>query len=498
MFGKLFIFVIILSALTLAQAQEETEPATASAITATHIPKGAERVLAASVPGEVSQAFEKLIAAGEGKIVAGERKVLAWTDGYKKSNAPGLMKQVQKQLQADGWIYEVGGSDDEFEVFSLLKEKPNRRAVLGFFVSGKEALVLALMEVLPNEKPSNNQTKTENSKVETRPTIDNSSAVILNVEKNFGYVNVMGNQMPELPSFPAVAKKPGYLRGYVKDVSGKPLEGAYIGVRATAVGGLYSGAHAETNAKGYYEIKIPWGVADLYAAGYTIDWGDGQAGMSLHSVDGKTGSFASATGAVKNFVLLPYGIISRDNLSESPHLSATSYGGSIYIGYWTREEGDNYAPPQNIPENSIIEITLTPEGKLFDGSEDRSFVIRKPAFSTGFKINNIPLGRYKINAKLANGKPLKMSLNKPKGTIFGMSPSETTGSAGVLFQPGDAKASMVIPNYGNWNAVEISVEMKVTNSSRAGRIQNADCRAELQLSAGGFCSEQRTCDGERQ
>lgn len=459
MFRKLLIFVIILSTLTLVQAQKETEPATASAITATQIPNGAVRVLPESMPGEISQAFEKLIAAGEGKIVAGDREVLAWMDGYKQSNASALMKQVQKQLQVGGWIYEVGGGDDEFEVFSLLKEQPNRRAVLGFFVSGKEALVLALMEVHQNKKTSNNQTKIKNSKVETRPTNNNSSAVVLNVAKNVTYVNVMGNQMPELPQFPAVAKKPGYLRGYVKDASGKPLAGAYIGVRSSAMGGLYSGAHAETDAKGYYEIKVPWGVADLYAAGYTIDWGDGRAGMSLHSVDGKIDSFASASGAVKNFVLLPYGVTSRDNLSENPRLASTYYGGSIYVGYYVVEENDTNAPPFSVVENSVVEITLTPEGSLFDGTAGKTIVVRKTAgFDTGFKINNIPLGRYKISAKLAGGKPLKMKLNRPTGTVFGMSPSETTGSADILFYPGNAKASVVGPNHGSWNSVEISIE----------------------------------------
>lgn len=291
------------------------------------------------------------------------------------------------------------------------------------------------------------------------PPANSSSPIALDVDKNADYINVMGKQTPELPEFPDVTKKPGYLRGYVEDASGNPLQGAYIGVRSTAVGGFYSGAHAETDTEGFYEIQIPWGVADLYAAGYSVEWGDGLAAKSLHPADGKTGSFASAEGAVKNFVLLPYGITSRENLSENPHLPSTYYGGSIYINYWTREASDEYAPPTNLVEGSTIDITLTPEGKMLDGSTGRNILIHKIAGPRGgFYINNIPLGQYKISAKLADGQPLKMRLNKPKGTVFGMTPTETTESASVLFHPNDAKANMAIAAHGNWNAVEISVE----------------------------------------
>jgi hypothetical protein len=66
-------------------------------------------------------------------------------------------------------------------------------------------------------------------------------------------INLSGSET----TWATVAKKAGFLRGYVKDACGKPLQGAYIGVRATAVGGLYSGAHAETDEKGFYEIRIP-------------------------------------------------------------------------------------------------------------------------------------------------------------------------------------------------------------------------------------------------
>jgi len=328
--------------------------------------------------------------------------------------------------------------------------------LLSFAISG--CLPFSLLKSERTAKKTDKKSLPK-SKSENRRKTD-SGPRILKVEKTVNYVNAMGTEMPDMPEFDELTPEPGKVRGYVKDTNGQPLEGAYIGVRSTAIGGAYSGSNAETDAEGYYEIQIPWGVAHFYAAGYTVDWGDGRAGMSLHSVDGKSKSFASNVGAVRNFVLLPYGVTSRDDLSESPHLASTYYGGSIYIGFWTREASDEYASPKNIVADSVIEITLTPEGEMMDGSAGKSFVVRKIAGSGGgFKINNIPVGSYQISAKLSGGKPLKMSLNKPRNTVFGMTPTETTGTADVLFHPGDAKASMVIPNYGNWNSVEISLEM---------------------------------------
>lgn len=441
-------------------AQDETEPTAASQITAAKIPSGALRVLPGSVPSEINEAFEKLTAAAEGKLQAGRREVLAWTRNYRLSNAPNLIKQIQNELQTNGWIYEVGGRDGDLEVFSLSKAQPHRRVVLGFFVPGEKALVMALLEVLPFGEDVKTADAKTNYKISNSLTAsgNNSSAKVFNVEKNANFVNVMGVEMPKMPQFPALSPKPERVRGYVKDINGNPLQNAAIGIRASYFAGMYSGAQGVTDAKGYYEFVVPKGSAHFYNAGYTIEWGDGLAAVSLHPADGKLDSFTTADGAVENFVLLPYGITSRENLSENPQIASIYYGGSIYIGYSAFEASDNYPPPYAVPENSVIEITLTSEGEMSGGVPAQSFVVRKIAgFQSGFKINNLPIGRYQINAKL-NGKSLKMTLNSPRGTVFGMTPAETNGTADVLFAPDGAKAAMVIPNYGNWKAVEISVQ----------------------------------------
>jgi hypothetical protein len=293
----------------------------------------------------------------------------------------------------------------------------------------------------------------------TEPKSAEIPPVIVAVAKDLNYVNLIPKESPPIPKFPDVEKKPGLLRGYVLDAAGKPLKGAYIGVRSTLLAGRYTGASAVSDEKGYYEVKVPQGAAEFYAAGYTVDYAEGRAALTLHPADGKLSSFHSQDGSVENFVLWSYGVTNRDQLSENPRLSSNFYGGSLYVGHFTSEADDENAPPSNLRAGTEIEITLTPEGKLLDGSAGKKFVIKKAVFSSGFSINNIPIGQYRITAKRADGKPLLMKLNKPTGLSFGINPTKTTESALLSLYPGGAKAEMATPGRGNWEAVEIYVEI---------------------------------------
>lgn len=455
-----FLFTIIFLAFSISFAQEETEPASSSAITGTQIPSGARRVLPSSYPGEINEAFEGLVSASNGKVVPGEREVLAWTRNYKKSNSANYIKKIQTALQANGWQYETSGRDGDLEVFYLFTEQPVRRAVLGFFVNGDDALVFALMEVLPlgSETKQNSAVKNKTEKANLNAdSSNNSSAKILNVGKDDGYVNVMGGEMPAIPSFPALKPKPGFVRGYVKDWNGNALQGAAIGVRSSYLAGYYSGSQGKTDANGYYEFAVPKGSAHFYNAGYAIEWNGGIAALGLHPADGSLDSFVTMDGAVENFVLLPYGITSREKVQENPLVPMSYYGGAIWINYSAFEADDNRPYAGSIPENSILEITLISE----DGT-GKSFVIRKTVgFGGLFRINNIPLGRYKISAK-NGGKSLNLKQTGvfDPSSSFGMSPRETTETASVLFEPDEAKANMVSPQAGGWKPVSITIEKR--------------------------------------
>lgn len=286
------------------------------------------------------------------------------------------------------------------------------------------------------------------------------------VQGDQDFVDVMGNRMPTLPDFPLLPKKPNKVRGYVKDAAGNPLQGAsigvrssgnpkngpYIGMRVPQLGGisnLYEGASGETDQNGYYEITIPYGAAHFYAASYTVAYGPGRVTLNLHPADGETGSFASVKGEVENFVLLNYGVASR----EYPRNANSYYGGSIYLGYWTCNPCNEYTPPGNIPQDSELVITLTPEGELLDGTRGQTFVIRRAAGHSSlgaFYINNIPVGRYRISVRLADGRKLKIQQIIPTASSpFAMQPRETEDSASLWFFSPDG--------IGTWRSVEIAV-----------------------------------------
>lgn len=444
------IFCFFISTVSFSQ---ETTAVTNSELISIGLPVGAARVNDDHIPAEITQALEKLIAAGNGKVRQGDREVIAWTEGYRRSNAAGIVKKVTGDLQRSGWTYEVGAQDGDLTVFTAIRSSPTKRAIVGFYTYSDEALVFAWTEMLA---VTSNSLVAQTAAPLRGPSGD---SIAVNIPKNTTYINALGNEMPAMPKFPTLSPKAGRVRGYVKDASGKPLAGAAIGVRSTLIGGAYSGAQGKTDANGYYDFAIPRGVAHYYNAGYAIEYGEGLAAIGLHPADGSIDSFASVDGAVENFVLLGHGITSRASLQENPRNSGTYYGGSIHVSYWVVSRSDFSTYPKGIVEDEVVEIVLTPDGPLADGSTGKTIVVRKTAgFDSGFWINNIPVGRYRIGARLSNGKSLKMKMHKPIGTPFGMSPAETSGTATLLFSPGSAQASMVSPAYGGWDPVSISVE----------------------------------------
>jgi hypothetical protein len=288
-----------------------------------------------------------------------------------------------------------------------------------------------------------------------------SGAATFTLSGSDDHVNVMENFMPKMPNFPKVKAKEGKLVGFVADLSGKPLEGAYIGVRSSIIGGSYSSASAETDANGYYEILIPWGAAEIWAAGYSIPYGTGKAAIGLYPQDGKVKSFESTKGAIKNFVLLTSGLADEDIRAERPWSSSGYFGGSLYINYTLGDPNDMWAAAGSLPYNAEIEIKLTPNGETLYG-ETKTFTITKKVENRNFTINNIPVGRYTISAKLKDGRQLKLRQIGPYVSTYphhGLKPKEATGSAQVYFTPMGVEAKSGSPNYGGWRPVDIKVEL---------------------------------------
>jgi hypothetical protein len=296
-------------------------------------------------------------------------------------------------------------------------------------------------------------------------------------------VNVMKNAMPALPTFPKLAPKRGYVRGYVFDQKGKPLAGARLGIRSTAVGGFYSGAQGKTDARGYYEIAVPWGAASFYNAGYSVDYGEGRAALGLHPADGEADSFASAKGVVENWVLLPYGIADRDGAQERPDYMNNYYGGGIHISYGIHD-GSIFAGLSDMPPGSQIEVRLTPDGPLLDGTTGRAFLIRKPVSKDSIStinVTNIPVGRYKIAVGLVppgggSAAPLRLKEVGPnRGSAFGIAPKNGVGPVTLLLRPNGASAERANAAHGNWDNVSIDLE-RTSKSSIDKELPQASAR----------------------
>ncbi len=275
------------------------------------------------------------------------------------------------------------------------------------------------------------------------------------------YVNVMQEVMPAIPEFPTVGVEEGKLRGFVADLSGRPVEDAFVGVRSSLVGGSYSSASAKTDENGYYEIMIPIGAAEIWAAGYSFNYGTGKASVGLYPGDGDLESFPSTNGLVKNFVLLSYGLADEDERAERPWSSRGYFGGSLLISYTLGDPDDIWAPTGSLPFDAEIQIELTPVVATFYG-ENRTFTISKKVENFSFYINNLPIGKYKMNARLKDGRELRIRQVGPYVDQYphhGLQPKDGVGEAEVWFTPMGVASESGAPNYGNWRPVDIKVEL---------------------------------------
>ncbi|BDI29715.1 hypothetical protein CCAX7_17660 [Capsulimonas corticalis] len=285
--------------------------------------------------------------------------------------------------------------------------------------------------------------------------------LVVEVAASTRCVNVMGKAKPSLPADIPLAIKRGIVRGYVRDSQGHPLRGAVIGVRSSAIGGAYSGAAGKTDAKGYYEVAAPWGAASFYCAGYTVEYGDGIAAMGLCPADGDIDGFATADGAVKNWVLVPFGVADRAGVQDNPQYSGNYYGGTVIVNYQIdTDAGDSNS--KALPPNSQIELTFTPEGPLVDGRKGRTIVVRRmvgDGWAQSLYVNNIPVAPYHLTAKLVDGGPLKIKeTGMYRNEAFGLDPKESTDGVSLLLKADGAKPNMVTAAHGNWREMQITLE----------------------------------------
>ena len=276
------------------------------------------------------------------------------------------------------------------------------------------------------------------------------------------YVNVMGNTLPRMPHFPSLSAKANVARGYVADLNGKPLKGAHIGVSSSLTGGFYSSGTGLTDEDGYYEFTIPAGAAYFFGTATTITYNETPAVVALYPVGG-TSSFPSGQGVVKNFVLLSYGPGNPDELAQQPNNESNYYGGALHFDFNINYKNDPYQNPEYLPEDGVIEIELIPVGTCLYG-ETRSFkVTRQIGASTRFSIHNLPVGKYTINAKMNDGRNLKMSVTGTKANVYpklGLKPDNAVGTSTVTFTPNHQYTPVMVSSFkSNWDALEIDLKL---------------------------------------
>jgi hypothetical protein len=197
MFGKINFTAIILAIFAavsvFAQTEEGFEVAASSNLTNISLPANAMRMSADKVPAEITQTLDKFIVAGEGKFQQGGSEVLVWTGSeYQKIGQKTTINRVMDSMKIAGWKYEEGGVENGVTIFTLLKDGKQRRGIMGFYGESDGILVLAWMEVFPNDGTAQNADPQVEKQVEPVPA-NNSGVSIVGTWDN-GRVSTVNRQ----------------------------------------------------------------------------------------------------------------------------------------------------------------------------------------------------------------------------------------------------------------------------------------------------------------
>ncbi|RED51816.1 stalk domain-containing protein [Cohnella phaseoli] len=180
--------------------------------------------------------------------------------------------------------------------------------------------------------------------------------------------------------------EPYVLKGVVIDTEGRPIKGATIYADSML---LYnSNEAAVTDAKGRYRIELSK-MATTWSA-------SGQATIELNGVSSpidltpdNDDPFAGNMGAIRNFTAL------------------TKTGTVVFHMADLWDPTDVTLPP---PEREDVELTLEPVGQTAGGA-GKKIVGHGKVTNNGFGIEGVPIGRYKITARLVpDGKPAQTLL----------------------------------------------------------------------------------------
>lgn len=160
---SLVLFVVMFDLNAAAQTVGEgTIAVSDSKLTAINLPNGARRIKDGFYPDEVSTVLSKLIEQGGERVRQGDSEALVFGGNYENAKGVQLVKKFENDLRNAGWEYELAAKEQGVTIFTLLREAPSRRALVGFFAPSKDAFIFAVTEMLPaNENVSDVQNNVE-------------------------------------------------------------------------------------------------------------------------------------------------------------------------------------------------------------------------------------------------------------------------------------------------------------------------------------------------
>ncbi|RKG95025.1 carboxypeptidase regulatory-like domain-containing protein [Corallococcus sp. CA053C] len=175
------------------------------------------------------------------------------------------------------------------------------------------------------------------------------------------------------------------MSGKVVDARGQPMSGVTVVADNTLI--YNTNALATTGSDGTYRIDVSKPAGTWHAsATHKVQYNSRSYTFDLDPNDDSV--FAGTDGAVRNFTW---------KLSGSRPDSGF-YGG--FVAVYVDQLLDPADPEQPINSDDI-ELTLTPSGKLVDGSDGAPITKKLVHTGDGDVVEDVPVGRYTVTARYA-------------------------------------------------------------------------------------------------
>lgn len=128
---------------------EGTDPVGKSDLAKINLADGARRVKDGMAPAEVIEILRQLVEQGGSRVRQGKSEAIVWSGSYQSSKGAQMIQKLEADLRGAGWEYETAAKEQGATFFTLLRETPVRRALVGFFAPSKESFIFAVTEMLP-------------------------------------------------------------------------------------------------------------------------------------------------------------------------------------------------------------------------------------------------------------------------------------------------------------------------------------------------------------